>query len=243
MAALAVFGLVALAIRRGMPAGWFALPAAFCICGTLTILHPNQQLRFLHTWAPLLWILAGIGIALLLALVARLVGVQFARGIGVAAVACLALAQVQTSPGMARVGPGLGRGYDPADVSVRDLHDAYLPLIDGSKPTAVFCNLPGASWRWPFMERFGHKNDLQHNLRSVGVYDPATEEGAAEWIAATDSETVVYIEVPDSSPLFEPHYQPIDNSAILSAMNKQQQFQLVHHIVVRDLGTVWIWRR
>jgi hypothetical protein len=206
-------------------------------------MHPNQQLRFLHTWAPLVWVMAGVGVAGVLALLARAAGEAVARGVGVLAVAGLAAALVQLTPAFARVGPAFGRGYNPADVSLRDLHDAYLPLIDPDQPTAIFCNRPDASWRWPFMERFGHKNGLWHNMREVGAFDPVTPEGVAKWIAATDCTTVVYVEIPRGSPLFEPNATPADNSAIRAAMKAQTRFAIAHRIRVRDLGTVWVWKR
>ena len=241
--AVAVFGLVALAVRRGAPAGWFVVPAMFAVCGTLTLLHPNQQLRFLHTWGPLVWVMAGVGVAAALGLLSRVAGEVAARGAGVAAVAGLVVALVQLTPAFARVSPAFGRGYDPADVSLRDLHDAYLPLLDGTTPTAIFCNRPDASWRWAFMERFGHKNGLRHNLREVGAFDPVTEAGAREWVARTDCRTVVYVEIPPTSPLFEPNLLAADNSAIRTAMKNQTTFRVAHRLRVRDLGTVWVWVR
>jgi hypothetical protein len=240
-AMLAVVGVVALACRRGEP-GRLAVPLALALSGALAVMHPNHQLRFLHTWAPILWVLAGVGVAALLALLARVVGDNAGRGVGACAVVLLAASLVQLTPGFARVSPAFGPGYDPHAASVRDLHDAYLPLLDGNEPTAVFVNLPEASWRWPFMEHFGHKRDLKHNMREAGVFDPVTRDGAARWLAATGTRTVVYVEIPRTSPLYEPGY-PADNSAILAALRAQSVFKVVRRVRVEDRGTVWVWRR
>jgi hypothetical protein len=240
-AVLALAGVVALVFRRS-GAGRIAVPLSFALSGALAVLHPNHQLRFLHTWAPILWVLAGVGVAAALAVLAKVVGENAGRGSGVCLVVALGLALIELTPRFARVSPAFGPGYNPHAASLRDLHDAYLPLLDGSEPTAVFVNLPEGSWRWPFMERFGHKKDLKHNMREAGVFDPVTHDGAVRWLAATSTRTVVYIEIPQSSPLSEPGYAA-DNSAILAALRAQSVFKVVHRVRVVDRGTVWVWRR
>jgi hypothetical protein len=241
-AVLAGVGLVALLVRHGTAAR-LVLPIAFVLSGTLAALHPNQQLRFMHTWAPLLWVASGVGVAALLAVLARLAGQRACQLAGIATLAALTAALFQFTPAFARVSPAFGRGYDPKDASLRDLHDIYLPLLDGKEPTAIFCNRPDASWRWAFMEKFGHKNGLKHNMRDVGAFDPVIPEGAAKWVAATDCKVVVYIEIPPTSPLFEPTSIPADNSAIPAALAASAKFHLEQRIGVRNLGSVWIWRQ
>jgi Dolichyl-phosphate-mannose-protein mannosyltransferase len=241
-AGFAAIGLVALLVKRGS-AGRLALPVAFFLSGALASLHPNQQLRFLHTWAPLLWVATGIGVAVLLSLLARVAGRRIGQLAGALAVGSLVAALFQLTPAFARVSPAFGRGYDPADVSLRDLYDAYLPLLDGNEPTAIFCNRPDASWSWAFMEKFGHKNGLKHNMRDVDAFDPVMPEGAAKWVASTDCRAVVYIEIPPTSPLFEPNLIPADNSAILAAMKALPAFHLDRRIRLKNLGFVWVWKR
>jgi hypothetical protein len=241
--AVGLLGILALVARRAAAPGWLALPAVFAICGALTVLHPNQQLRFLHSWAPLVWVAAGVGVAALLAVIARFAGQNTARVAGVVVVAALAVALFQLTPAFARVSRAFGPGYDPAAPSLRDLYDAYLPHLDGNEPTAIFSNRPESSWRWAFMERFGHKNGLRNNLREVGAFDPVTMEAAERWLAVTPVRTVVYVEIPPSSPLFEPAATPADNSALLAVMRKQSAFHPAARVRVRDLGTVWVWKR
>jgi hypothetical protein len=241
-ATLAAVGLVAFLVRQGS-AGRLVLPIAFLLSGTLAALHPNQQLRFLHTWAPLLWVVAGVGVTALLAVLARFAGQRASQLAGGATLAALTVALFQLTPAYARVSPAFGRGYDPKDVSVRSLHDAYLPLVDGQEPTAIFCSRPDASWRWAFMEKFGHKNGLKHNMRDVGAFDPVIPEGAAKWVAVTECMTVIYIEIPPTSPLFEPTSIPADNSAIPAAMMASTRFHLVERMGVQNLGRVWIWKQ
>jgi Dolichyl-phosphate-mannose-protein mannosyltransferase len=241
-AAFATIGLVALLLKRGIP-GRLALPVAFFLSCALASLHPNQQLRFLHTWAPILWVAAGVGVAALLGLLARVAGERAGRVAGVAVVSGLTASLFQLTPAFSHVSPAFGRGYDPTDASLRDLYGAYLPLLDGNEPTAIFCNRPDASWSWAFMENFGHKNGLKHNMRDADAFDPVIPEGAAKWVASTDCRTVVYVEIPPTSPLFEPNLIAADNSAILAAMKASPEFHLERRIRVKNLGTVWVWKR
>jgi len=243
VAALASVGLLSLVRRRDVPTGWGAVPLVLGICGLLTLLHPNQQLRFLHTWAPFLWVAAGLGVAALLGWLARLLGSRAAHAAGLLAVAGLGLVLIYATPAFARVSPGFGRGYDPNDVSLRDLYEEYLSRIDGTGPTGLFTNLPDASWRWAFLERFGHKRGLKHNMRDVAAFDPVDAPGARRWLAATDCRTIVFVEIPRDSPLYEPPVTPSDNSAILRVLQEQTRFTLVHRVPVRNLGTVWVWER
>lgn len=242
-ALLAAIGLVALAVRRDVPAGWVAVPGMFFICGTLTVIHPNQQLRFLHSWSPLLWVMAGIGIAALLQLIARMAGHTAGRIVAVVTVIGVAAGLASVTPALAQPSVMFGRGYGTPAESLRDLYDVYLPLLDGDEPTALFSNLPEASWRWGFMERFGHKNGLKHNMREVGAFDPVTADVAMHWVGATACRQVVYVDIPKASPLYEPPMQGVDNSAILAVMKNQGVFKLVKRIRVRNLGIVYIWKR
>jgi hypothetical protein len=235
---LAAVGLAAIVLRRDVPAGWVAVPGMFFICGTLTVIHPNQQLRFLHSWAPLVWVMAGIGVATVLHLAARLAGQTAARIAAVATVIGVAVSLAAVTPALAQPGAMFGRGYGTPAESLRDLYDVYLPHLDGNEPTALFCNLPEASWRWAFMEHFGHKNGLKHNMREVGAFDPVTADVATRWLGATSCRQVVYVDIPPRSPLYEPPIQGADNSAILAVMKAQGVFTLVKRVRVRNLGTV-----
>ena len=240
-AGLAIVGMLALLWRGGT--GRFVVPVAFALSGTLAVMHPNHQLRFLHTWAPLLWVLTGLGVAAVLDVLARIGGNRLARAAGMATVAVLAGVLVQLTPAFARVGPGLGAGYDPRAASLRDLYDVYLPLIDGDQPTGLFTNLPDASWRWAFEEKFGHKNGLKHNMREAGAFDPVTAPGVVKWLAATDCRVIVYLDIPHASPLFEGIPTQADNAAILGTLKTQSDFQLAHRVRVKNLGTVCVWKR
>jgi hypothetical protein len=240
-AALAAVGVLRLLLQRdwtGMYVPWI-----FAVGAVLTILHPNQQERHMHTWAPLLWVMSGVGAAAVLQGLERLAGRTACRVAAAAAVVGAAGAMVSLCPAFPRMNPSYGNGYGTPAESIRDLHDVYLSEIDGSLPTAVFTSLPGASWRWGFMERFGHKEGLETDLRKVDRLDPATAQAAGEWLARTQARNVVYIDVPRTSPLYEPPVETVDNSPLLEALLRQDIFQLEQRVVVGYLGTVYIWKR
>lgn len=242
-AIVAGVGVIGCLTRSDTPTGWAVVPGLFLICGTLTVLHPNQQLRFLHSWSPLMWIATGIGVAAVLQGVARVIGTRAAGMLALVTVGITVSGLAVVTPAFARPSLMFGRGYGTPAESLRDLYDVYLPFIDGDQPTALLTNLPDASWRWAFMERFGHKNGLKHNLREVGAFDPVTADVVWRWVDATACRQVVYVEIPKTSPLYEPPMQGVDNSAILAVMKSQSVFRLVKRVRVRNLGTVYIWKR
>jgi hypothetical protein len=239
-ALLAAVGLIGLLARRNAPTGWAAVPLTVLVAGTLAVLHKHQLVRFLHTWAPALWVLTGVGVAALAGAVARVAG---ARAAQVLAGAAVAAALAVLAPGALREGRTEERGHGVPAVSLRDLYDAYLPLIDGTQPTAVFGSLPGTHTQWAFIERFGHRDGLTKDMRSVGVYDTFTDDAAARWVQLTDCRQVVYVEIPPTSPLFEAVPGTPDNSALPRAMAAQTRFAPTACVPVGDLGTVYVWKR
>jgi len=54
---------------------------------------------------------------------------------------------------------------------------------------------------------------------------------------------IVYLDIPPVSPLFEGIPTQADNTAILGTLKTQSDFQLAHRVRVKNLGTVWVWKR
>ncbi len=247
----AAAGTFVLLQRRWRQAGWHVLPVMAFTAAALTLVHPNEQMRFVHTWAPLLWPTAAAGATWLLdRLICQAVKLFRARQPGpagywlpaglAAGLGCAAGVAMLQPP---RVSELFGKGYSPASWSVRNVHQAYLPLLDGRSPTAVLCSLPEASWRWPFIEQFGHKTNLRNNLREIGAFDPVPAAAAARWLEVTPVETIVYIEVPPESPMWEPPPQGRDNRVLGEALRRQERFMLQEELAVPPLATVQVWRR
>lgn len=240
---LAIIGVIYFIIKSyNISWKWIVLLLSTISC-ILTLSHPNQQMRFIHTWFPLFWIMSGIGFAALMNGIIRATH-PFTKPVLVFAIVFLIiwgiLAGMSEPP---RVQPEFGRGYGNPSQSLRPVYYAYLSHLSGQEETAILCNLPEASWRWPFLERFGHKNGLRHNLREIGCFDPVSLADARRWLAVTTSQTIVYVEIPPDSPLYEPPPQGRDNSAINVALLEQDRFQRVHSITLPNLGTVSVWRR
>ena len=240
---LSAIGMAHFIVRNYNNLWKWIIPLLFIVSCILTLLHPNEQMRFVHTWFPLFWLMSGIGFAALLNSIMTMIQLS-SRVVLVFAmlllITCGILAVMLEPP---HVQPEFGRGYGNPSQSLRPLYNAYLSHLSGQEETAILCNLPEASWRWPFLERFGHKNGLRHNLREIGCFDPVSLADARRWLAATTSQTIVYVEIPPHSPLYEPPPQGRDNSAIKVALLEQDRFRQVHAITLPQLGTVSIWRR
>jgi hypothetical protein len=239
----AVFGILALIITNRKISWKWIIPLLFSISCILTLLHPNQQMRFVHTWFPLLWLISGIGLSYLINCVIKnthpLMNPITTSIIGILIV-CGIIVVILKPP---QVHPEFGRGYGVPSQSLRQIYNAYLNELSGQEATTILCNLPEASWRWPFLERFGHKNGLRHNLREIGCFDPVTLEDTRRWLAVTQTQVIVYVEIPPHSPLYEPPPQGRDNSGIKKALSEQDRFQRVYYQTLPNLGSVSIWRR
>jgi hypothetical protein len=240
---LSAIGMAHIILRNHNKLWKWIIPLLFIVSCILTLLHPNEQMRFVHTWFPLFWLMSGIGFATLMNGIIRIIPPFINTVLASAAVLLIIggiLAGMLEPP---QVRPEFGRGYGNPSQSLRSVYNAYLYHLSGQEETTILCNLPEASWRWPFLERFGHKNGLRHNLREIGCFDPVSLADARRWLAATTSQTIVYVEIPPYSPLYEPPPQGRDNSAIKVALLEQDRFRQVHAITLPHLGTVSIWRR
>jgi hypothetical protein len=155
----------------------------------LTVLHPNQKSRFLHSWLPALWIASGAGAASLLVRVPRGWLRTVAATVGVAALAA----------GGGRNWLSSGRspemGLRGETRSLLDLSDAYLPAMADAKRVAFVSNAPCRpflEWTflqcYPFPERFAWPHWQDKNPCAE------TSEECARWIDETDAEVVVSLE-------------------------------------------------
>ena len=239
----AVIGLLALIMRNYRILWKWIIPLFFVISCILTFLHPNQQMRFVHTWFPFLWLISGVGLSCLINGMIQIMHPSMKPLLilttGMAIISGIIAVMFQPP----QVQPEFGRGYGVPSQSLRQIYNAYLNQLSGQETTTILCNLPEASWRWPFLERFGHKNGLRHNLREIGCFDPVTLEDARRWLAVTQTQVIVYVEIPPHSPLYEPPPQGRDNSGIKKALSEQDRFRRVYSQTLPNLGSVSIWRR
>ncbi len=110
---------------------WFLL-----LAGTLTVVHPAQRSRFMHSWLATVWVAAGVGAALLLwprvsDFGFRISGFGFRiskrYGLAVAVVALLTWSQVR---GLTQAGRAPEGGPRPHEAVALDLVNPYLPHLD-----------------------------------------------------------------------------------------------------------------
>jgi hypothetical protein len=210
--------------------------AFLAVSVALTLNHPNHKARFLHTWLPVAYVLAGVG----LAVAARAAG-RFAP----AATAAGVLAVVAVFGPDAR-GPGhaTDRHDFPSGASLLDLTDTYLPDLDrGTKPL-VLSNVCAPLWvKWSAIDRWGEAGRVETDFRSIGWFDPVTPEVFQLWLQSMTTDTVVFIDVPPGSDLYEAP-PPIEANPLAEEILKGQSvFRMEKEVVVPNRGRVIVWRR
>jgi hypothetical protein len=244
--ALAVFVLAAMAVvvcarraaisRGALVVALFALMSAF-----LLFVHPNQKIRFLHTWLPVVWVAAGIGVAA----VVEWIGRARIPGAGpIAATAVLLSLCVWQREGFAQPGHATERGLHDLNGSWRQVTDSYLPELAGSQRVGVFSNMPVKFLAgWSYIERYGRADRLEIDLREAGNYAPATREGFERWVGKTTCDTVVYIDVNPDSPFAEP-FPSETNEVVGEMLTIQGAFKQVRRIELPDYRcVVTVWKK
>ena len=128
---LALLGILSVPwLRRGaVTVAIFTLVAA-----GLTLLHPHHQGRFLHSWVGGVWILAGMGGAMLLRAIPHRRLRAFAATAGISALVFLHAPEW--------VKPGQTPLRTRSDISWLDLPDYYLPHLATMEHAAFLSNRP-----------------------------------------------------------------------------------------------------
>ena len=237
-AALAAAGLalVALASANRLRPGGAAVGVFVTLSALLTLAHPNHQVRYLHSWIPAVWILVGIGVAVLLQ------SIRSPRVQGVAASAALLLAGSQaiaigkSDAITMRAGERQGR-------SDLDLSDAYLPELAAAERIAFFMNLPmGEFVEWTFVERYGDRGRLEMMSNRVSRSRVENKRRFDRWLRDTQADLVVAIEVAADSDLYfegaEHYAHNLDFLAEQTIFVRYREQRLHEHQT-----TVSFWRR
>jgi hypothetical protein len=85
---------------------------------------------------------------------------------------------------------------------------------------------------------------LATDLREVGNYAPATDEGFRRWIEITKCDTIVYIDMRPGGSFFEPVPASESNAAVGRLLPNQNVFCLIEQIEFPSYGcVVTIWRK
>jgi hypothetical protein len=112
---------------------------------------------------------------------------------------------VAHAPGFVSAGDSPERGHnDYLPASTRDLTDFYLPALAESERVAIFSTMEIKHLlRWAYMERGGSKTCLEVEWKGYGSSVHENRQRFNEWLATTQCDTVVFIDVPPGSYLHE----------------------------------------
>jgi hypothetical protein len=240
--ALACAGLLLtalLAVRRLRP-GAGAVVAVLALAAVLTVGHPNRKSRYLHSWVPAAWVLAGLG----------LVTVAEGRGRNACSMkqraaaggAALALVAWQI-PASTAPGHSPESGQRGEDASSRDLTDYYLPLLAASRRAAFVSTVPMDDLaRWSILEAYGDRDRLELPLRHLGRDVEENRRRFAAWLGATTADTMVFVDVPEGSYFSFGGFEQYRLAGELLAA--QSVFAIAHRRHFPRYGcTVSIWTR
>jgi hypothetical protein len=200
---LCALGLLAAADRR-RAAGIAALVSVFVVAALLTNYHSANRSRFLHSWLPVGWVIAGLGTAALLGWVASAGSLFRAAPRLRPALALALLGGVAAVQGGALVHPGHAEegGMQPQP-SLLALADSVSPALDRAARPAVLADGPFESlFNWRQSERHGARwKALAPPRRCLA---PAAQAELDAWFESRSCDVVLLIDSPGQGLPFAP---------------------------------------
>jgi hypothetical protein len=186
-----VLFVVAIGCSRRLRPGASAVLWLGVLAALLTARHPNQQLRYLHSWIAVVWVGAGIGTAAWLALLA-----ESRRRAFVFATAGVALAvALAHAPGIAEARRSPHAGPLVQTASLLDVTEAILAEGDRADRLGLLPAVPLQSVaRWNILTRHGRLDAVDFPRHGFGPPGDANREGFRRWIETTQSDVIVYLE-------------------------------------------------
>jgi hypothetical protein len=212
-----------LAWRRLRPGG-SAVALLFLLGLSLTVAHPNQKGRCLHSWIATTWILGGVGGAQMVCVVVRTgwnnVRPLFAIG-GVGALAWMQM------PALLSPGHALEGGPHPHHASLLDLTESYIPELANSRRATVLAAVPFRTLtQWALLQQTGSLARLEEHWWDFAADSPAERESFLRWLQTTECETLVFLErLPGKAPwVVGPECDR--HAGLLDLLRDQEQFLL-----------------
>lgn len=232
---------VGLSIGRTKPGGrvifWLAL-----LSFALTVLHPNQKARCLHSWLPALWLSAGLGMSALVRgrWTARFPSVRPGLAAGV-----LLMLVGLFAPGFLATPHALEGGPNLERPSILSVMNAYLPKLDSSRKATVLSAVPCRYVvEWTAIERDGNLDRIEDNWFGFAGDGLDNRAGFRRWLTQTDVDTVVFIEAIPGPFWWGESDQPRLHAELLDLMREQARFVKVQTQDFSDLCCrLTIWRR
>jgi len=235
-----VAALVAVAVvaqRRGrlLPgAGLVVLLLALALVTTLP--HPNRKSRFLHSFAPVVWVLAGAGAAVAVGALGR-------RRVWVGAAAATALVVWQI-PALAATAHAPEGGLQRGRPSALALTDAYLPHLADSTAPAIVSNVPLRFLaRWTDQVRYDRAT---RPVTEIPGFDPAVRGSAnrdalVSWLDSGAIDELVVVDLGPASPWYVEAPATAGLAQIPDLMRAQHAFVEVDRIRVGKGAWAGVW--
>lgn len=189
-------------LRAG--AGILFLFVAVAIVATAP--HPNRKSRFLHSWIPAVWVLAGAGVSAFSRVDANGGSGRRARVPLDPAVAAAALTIAAHVPGLWRAPHAPEGGLRFTTPSALEIAEAYLPYLQDSRRPAILSNMPVTFFaRWTYLDRYGRGQRPETVVPGVDSTRISTGNAQAvrRWLDAGTADTIVYIDIPRGSPWYQ----------------------------------------
>ncbi len=234
---VAGFLLVGFFSWRKFKPGVTAIVFFVILAALLTMAHPNRKSRYLHSWIPAAWVLAGIGAS---TLAHRLLSRRRKTYIATGLVAMLAIWQLH-DPFLPGQSPEVG--HRRLDRSTLDITDFYLPYLEQSRHAAFFATVPVKHFaKWTFLERYKDRSRLEVYLKRFGPSHQENKRRFQKWLQTTQADTIVFLDVPPGSRFYFPvqkHY-----SQYRELLSSQSVFKPFVQRYFPEYGcTVSLWRR
>jgi hypothetical protein len=238
---LAAVGL--LAFRWWRP-GTAVIVTFVVVAALLTFQHPMLKSRFLHSWLPAGWVLAGVGFATVACAPwwrSRLanVGLSFA---GIAGLLVM-LAPSIDQPGPVPPGIVLEGGMHPERPSILALTDTYLDeLADAREPTLLSNVHAAFLLSWTYQERYPLR-PFATEIKGYSADPEANRDAARRWLESTRSDALVLLEIPPRSPYNASSPENRDYGPLRQCLKEQTIFHQTGAWNLPNDVSVTLWRR
>lgn len=243
-ALIAGLSLVALMNTRHGPRGalvivWFVLLASL-----LTVQHPNHKSRFLHSWIPAVWVLAGTGFA---SLAVGRKSIQHGRYgglrqiIAASGLACVGIAHL---PGILHPAQSPDGGPRPSSPTTLNWAECYLAELDDAQHPIITSNQPIRQLlSWTYRSRFPHRREPEFDIRKYGRSAEENQQVFQQWLHEKRCDALIYVHIPGDSRFCE-FTDLAGHDQLRSMLNNQNSFRPVTRWTAPDDSlTVTLWKR
>jgi hypothetical protein len=228
-----LLALVAIVALPRLRPGAVVLLIFLLAATALTLKHPNSKSRFLINWLPALWVLAGVGLALL----ARFHVALRAGALALVAAICL--------PAAFSLGSAAEAGPHAGAPSLLPLADAYLPLVHPGERTAVLATVPMKFFtQWSYLQALRPARDMDLQGRGWLYLEVPSIDGFTAWLDRTRCETIILLDVAPGSPFGGVPPGWTGDTVLSQWRERQHQFTPTATRVFPELGaTVVVFQR